>query len=128
MGMIDPATPIASVGDLLASPGHAGPIAGASSVGQAQRRGRSVRIAVWRSGGRIVRARFDASSCAALIASAELACRALEAGVPPERLDAAALRARIAGLHPAHRDRADLVAEALRALEEPGAREHEPPG
>lgn len=106
---------LATVADLVADAEHAGPPAGASGVGQAAAGGRIVRIALWRSEGRIVRARFGATTCASLIASAEAACRALEAGTPPERLDGAAIRSYIAGLHPRHRDRADLVAEAVRA-------------
>ena len=70
-----------------------------------------VRLGVFADG----RARFRASACASLIAYAEVACEALEAGVPAARLDAPALRARVAGVHPAHLERAALVAAAIRA-------------
>jgi hypothetical protein len=76
-----------------------------------------VRIGVWHEGRR-VRARFRASTCASLIAYAQVACEALEAGAPH---DARALRSRLAGVHPAHEDRAELVAAAAHAaiIQEP---------
>jgi hypothetical protein len=83
-------------------------------VGEAAADGRVVRIGVWRERGAL-RVRYRASACASLIAYAEVACAALEAGVAPAALDAAALRHRVTGVHPIHRERAALVAAALRA-------------
>jgi hypothetical protein len=106
-----------SVAECIADPAHAGPLDGALRVGEAARDGRVVRIGVWRSGGAI-RARFRASTCASLIAYAEVACEAIEAGRPA---DPAALRARVRGVHPDHQLRAEIVSAAARAAltEEP---------
>jgi hypothetical protein len=104
-----------AVADLVASPRHAGPLDGAARTGAA--RGpelRVVQLGVWLDGGRVVRARFRATTCASLLAYAEAACALLEAGTPPDALPAA-LRAAVAGVHPAHLDRADLVVAAVRA-------------
>lgn len=106
----DPHAP--TVGDCLADPAHAGSLDGAERVGQAALDGRVVHVGVWARDGAAVRARFRATSCASLIAYAEVACRALEAGVP---VDATLLRASVRGVHPSHRQRADLVAAAVRA-------------
>lgn len=92
-------------------PAHAGSLAGAERVGEAADGGRIVRIGVW-SRGAGARARFRASTCASLIAYAEVACAAIEAGAPA---DAGALRSLVLGVHPLHRDRADLVAGAVSA-------------
>lgn len=73
-----------------------------------------VRIGLWLERG-CVRARWRASTCAALIAYAEAACEAIEAGTPPQALDAAALRGLVLGVHPIHHDRAALVARAVLA-------------
>jgi hypothetical protein len=73
--------------------------------------GRVVRVGVFADG----RVRFRATTCASLIAYAEVACEALEAGVAPASLDANGLRARVAGVHPTHLERAALVAAAIRA-------------
>lgn len=101
-----------TAGSLIASADHGGDIAGAAAVGcSTDPEGRRVELALWP--GTPPRARFMATSCAGLLAFAELACRLVEAGVPPARLDAAALRAGLTGLHPAHAERADLVAQAL---------------
>ncbi len=97
--------------ECLEAPVHAGSLEGASRVGEAVADGRIVRIGVWRSG-LGVRARFRASACASLVAYAETACEALEAGARP---DAAALRALVLGVHPRHHERADLVAAAVHA-------------
>ncbi len=70
-----------------------------------------VEIGVWLDAGE-VRARFRATACASLIAYAEVACQAIEAGEPA---DGAALRAALRGVHPEHLERADLVAAAARA-------------
>jgi hypothetical protein len=103
-----------SVADCVDLPLHSGPLDGAARVGEAAADGRVVRIGVWRERGAL-RARYRASTCASLIAYAEVACEALEAGVRPAALDAAALRQRVSGVHPVHRERAALVAAALRA-------------
>jgi hypothetical protein len=108
-----------TVADCLADPTYAGPLDGASRVGRATDDGRAVEIGLWTEGSRVVRARYRASACASLIGYAEVACEALEASVPPARLGADALRARLAGVHPIHLDRAELVAAAVRAAAHP---------
>jgi hypothetical protein len=100
-----------SVDELVRAPHHAGPVRGAARVGEAAGEGRLVQIGIFPDG----RARFRATTCATLIAFAETACEALEAGVPPGALDAAAICARVTGVHPAHRSRATLVAAAVAA-------------
>ena len=102
---------IRSVAECVERPGHAGDLTGAASIGEASLAGRVVRIGLFPDG----RARFRATTCASLIAYAEVACQAIEAGVLPARLDADALRALVTGVHPAHLERAALVAEAIRA-------------
>jgi hypothetical protein len=107
-----------AAGELLSDPAHGGPLDGAAAQGEARRADRLVRVGVWREGGQVVRARFQATVCAPLVAYAEAACRALEAGVVD--LPASALHARVRGIHPGHRDRAALVAAAVRgALSQP---------
>jgi NifU-like protein involved in Fe-S cluster formation len=104
-----------TVADCLFDPAHAGPLEGATRVGRASEGDRAVAVGLWTQGERIVRARFRATSCASLIAYAEVACAALEAGTPPAALDSTRLRASLAGVHPGHLVRADLVAAAIRA-------------
>jgi hypothetical protein len=108
-----------TVADCLADPTYAGSLDGASRVGRATHEGRVVEVGLWTEGRRVVRARYRASACASLIGYAEVACEALEACVPPERLGPGALRARLAGVHPVHLDRAELVAAAIRAAAHP---------
>jgi hypothetical protein len=108
----DEATPVPTVADLLADPAHGGSVASATRVGEASREGHRVRVGVWVAEGRVVRARFLATTCAPLLAFAEAACAALEAGATA--LPAAAIRARVRGVHPGQRDRAALVARAVR--------------
>ena len=108
-----------SVRDHVADPRHAGDLSGAPCLGEARSRdGLVVRLGVWRAAsGAVVRARFRSTTCAALIAYAEAACRLAEGGALGSDDLAGRLRAAVAGVHPAHRDRADLVALALgRAL------------
>src|SRR5215208_5160151 len=100
-----------TVAECVESPAHAGPLDGARRVGEAVAGDRIVRIGRFADG----RALFRATTCASLIAYAEVACEALEAGVPAPALDGAALRARLAGVHPRHLDRAEQVAAAVRA-------------
>jgi len=103
-----------TVADRVAETAHAGATKGADAVVEAIADGRTVRIGLWAdAAGRVRRARFRATTCAALIAYADLACELLESGEPPERIDAARLREALPGVHPAHRDRAELVARAL---------------
>lgn len=97
--------------EYVEAPRHAGSLEGAVRTGEAAAGGRLVRIGVFADGG----VRFRATTCASLIAYAEAACEALEAGVPPAALDARALRARVTGVHPDHLERAALVAAAIRA-------------
>lgn len=104
-----------SVADHVADPRRAGPLDG-GAVGEAAGGNRLlVRVGLWWRDGRVVRARWRATTCAALIAYAEVACALLEEGVAPERLDAEVLRARLPGVHPGQQDRAALVAAAVRA-------------
>jgi hypothetical protein len=112
-GIAPPSVPRApTVGECLADPAHAGSLDGAERLGEASRDGRVVSIGIWRRDGGELRARFRASACASLIAYAEVACRALEAGAPT---DGGALRAAVRGVHPLHQERADLVAAAVHA-------------
>jgi hypothetical protein len=99
--------------DLVHDPAHAGPLSGATAVGSAAAGDREVRVGLWLdAAGRIERARFRATTCASLIAYAEAACRLAEAAGSAD-LPADRLRAAVAGVHPAHLARADLVALAL---------------
>ncbi len=111
--------PPRKIGDLVADPGHAGPVDGAALVGEAAGGNRLlVRVGLWFDArGRVARARFRATTCASLIGYAEAACALAESGEPPQALVAERVRAAVAGVHPLHLDRADLVALALaRAL------------
>jgi NifU-like protein involved in Fe-S cluster formation len=108
-----------TVSELVEDARHGGRVAGASRVGVAAADGRIVRVGLWRApSGAVVRARFTATTCASLVAYAEAACRLVEANALAGARDLAALlRASVAGVHPRHLDRADLVAAALaRAL------------
>lgn len=118
-----------TVGDLVSATAHAGDPSGAPLRGEASWSERLiVRVGLWRGeGGAVSRARFKATTCASLLAYAELACELLEDGVAPETIDAAALHARLEGVHPQHLDRADLVIEALRAALQQ-ADQHPPEG
>src|SRR3990172_398082 len=111
-----------TVADCVADPRHAGTVEGASLAGEAAGAGRLlVKLGLWLDrDGRVSRARYRATTCASLIAYAEAACALAEAGEDLSRTDAPRLRAAVAGVHPAHHDRADLVALALaRALARP---------
>ena len=104
------------VSDLVFDPRHAGPFDGAAAIGEAGAPDRLlVRVGLWLEGSRVVRARYRATTCAALIAYAEAACVALERGADPAAMDAAALQDAVAGVHPVHHDRAALVARAVHA-------------
>ena len=108
-----------SVAEHVANPRHAGDLGGAPCLGEASSgEGLVVRLGLWRGdSGAVVRARFRSTSCAALIAYAEAACRLAEEGALGPGHLAARIRGSVAGVHPAHRGRADLVALALeRAL------------
>jgi hypothetical protein len=105
---------IPRVADLVANPRHAGALDGAF-VGEAGEERMLVRVGLWLDAGRVLRARYRATTCAALIAYSEAACAALERGADPGTLDGAALRRSIAGVHPVHHHRAALVARALQA-------------
>lgn len=113
-----------TVAEHVADPRYAAAaLDGAAAVGEATGRRRLlVRLGVWRRDGRIARARYRASTCASLIAYAEVACALLEAGTPPAGLDADRLRAEVPGVHPVHHDRAELVAAAVRATFDPTRR------
>jgi hypothetical protein len=104
-----------SIGDHVSDPRHAGALEGARGVGEAAGDQRLVvRIGVWFHGGCVIRARYRATTCASLIAYAEVACALLESGEGPD-LTADLLRTRLSGVHPGHLDRADLVAAAARS-------------
>ena len=103
-----------TVSALVAALDHGGALDGADHVGEAIAEGRLVRIAVWTDAARILRVRWKASTCPSLMAYAELACRLLESGAALSSLDHA-LRDGVAGVHPSHRRRADLVVSAARA-------------
>ncbi len=112
------------VADLLSDPRHAGPLLGAPAAGAAREGDRQVEVGLWLDpAGRVERARFRATSCAALIAYAEAACSLAEAsgraGVPADRI-----REAVTGVHPLHRGRAELVARAFAAAEQ----SHRTPG
>ncbi|GEJ59094.1 hypothetical protein [Anaeromyxobacter diazotrophicus] len=107
-----------TVAEHLADVRRGGRIAGADRIGEAAAGGLLVRVGLWVDGeGSVVRARYLATTCAALIAYAEAACALAEA--PGAALpDAARLRRAVRGVHPIHHGRADLVALALaRALQ-----------
>ncbi|HYG66136.1 MAG TPA: iron-sulfur cluster assembly scaffold protein, partial [Anaeromyxobacteraceae bacterium] len=88
-----PASTLRTVADHVAEPRCVGSLDGADGVGEATGGLRLlVRIGVWREGGRATRARFQASTCASLIAYADAACALVEAGADPEGIDAARLR------------------------------------
>jgi len=111
--------PSRTVAEHVADPCHAGAIEGASLAGEAAGANRLlVRLGLWLGrDGRVSRARYLATTCASLIAYAEAACALAEAGEDLSRLDAGRLRGAVAGVHPVHHDRADLVVLALsRAL------------
>lgn len=103
-----------TVAEHLADLRHAGPLDGADRTGEASGGERLlVRVGFWLDGaGGVARARYRATSCAALIAYAEAACALAEesgaAALGFERL----LRA-VHGVHPVHQDRAALVALAV---------------
>jgi hypothetical protein len=110
-----------SVADLVFAPRHAGGLEGATHLGEATGGERLlVRIGVWRGGAdAALQARFKASTCASLIAYADVACGLIEAGDDAGACDPSALRTRVRGVHPVHLDRADLVARACRAALQP---------
>jgi NifU-like protein involved in Fe-S cluster formation len=93
------------------APRHAGSLEGATRVGEASDGGRIVRIGLFAGGA----ARFRATSCAALIAYAEVACEAIEGGRRADAADPDALRTLLRGVHRDHLERAALVAAAVRA-------------
>jgi hypothetical protein len=99
-----------TVAECVESPAHSGRLEGSARTGRAAQDGRIVEIG-WFADGRV---RFRATTCAPLIAYAEVACAALEAGIPPGELDARALHALVRGVHPDHLVRAALVATAIR--------------
>ncbi|HET9596517.1 MAG TPA: hypothetical protein VFP65_13090 [Anaeromyxobacteraceae bacterium] len=106
-----------TVADHLADLRFSAPLDGAARTGEARSGARLVvRLGLWLGEGEaVVRARYRASTCAALLAYAEAACALLEAGEPPAGLGPGRLRAAVRGVHPVHLDRADLVARALAA-------------
>ncbi|MGC3999212.1 MAG: hypothetical protein QM767_17950 [Anaeromyxobacter sp.] len=105
-----------TVADRLSALHRAAPLEGAASIGEAWGGERlHVRVGLWLDRGRVVRARYRATTCASLLAYAEVACEQLEAGAPPASVTAAGLRAALRGVHPVHHDRAELVAGAVHA-------------
>jgi hypothetical protein len=105
-----------SVADHVADPLHAAPLDGADAIGEASGGERLlVRVGLWAEGARVVRARYRATTCASLIAYAEVACALVETGTDPGAITSGTLRALVPGVHPVHHDRADLVAKAIGA-------------
>jgi len=104
-----------TVRDLVADPSHAGLLEGAALLGEAAGGERLlVLVGLWLDErGRVARARYRATSCASLIAYAEAACVLAEQGQRADALGPDRVRAAVAGVHPVHRDRADLVALAF---------------
>lgn len=104
-----------TVAEHLAHVRYAGSLEGADGVGEGARAERRlvVRVGLWLDArGAVVRARYRASSCAALIAYAEEACGLAERG-GAEAVSPGRLRASVSGVHPIHHDRAELVALAF---------------
>jgi hypothetical protein len=106
--------PPRSVADLVASACRSAPLDGAAHAGEALGGAQLVvRVGLWLdAGGRVTRARYRATTCAALIAYAEAGCALAEAE-GAAALGAERLRAAVRGVHPLQRDRADLVALAF---------------
>jgi NifU-like protein involved in Fe-S cluster formation len=103
-----------TVAQLIEHAAHAGDLAGADRVGEAEGGERLVvRIGIWLSDGKIARARFRATTCASLIAYAEAACRLLEGAAAPPAIDADLLRRSVQGVNASHLDRATLVLAAV---------------
>ncbi|MFL5270776.1 MAG: hypothetical protein ACJ79E_01730 [Anaeromyxobacteraceae bacterium] len=111
-----------SVSDLVANACHAAPLDGATCRGEAGAEPRLlVHVGLWvAEDGRVARARYRATTCAALVAYAEAACTLLEERGPVAAVEPAHLRRAVKDAHPVHHDRADLVALAVaRALAAP---------
>ncbi|HTT71199.1 MAG TPA: hypothetical protein VMG32_08235 [Anaeromyxobacteraceae bacterium] len=107
-----------TVAEHLADLRYVGRFEGAERLGEACGDERlKVQVGLWWDSDQgAVRARYRATTCAALIAYAEAAC-ALAERWGPQAVTAARLREAVRGVHPAHRDRAGLVALAFaRAL------------
>jgi NifU-like protein involved in Fe-S cluster formation len=103
-----------TVAQLIEHAAHAGDLAGADRVGEAEGGERLVvRIGLWLSDGKVARARFRATTCASLIAYAEAACRLLEGAAAPPAIDADLLRRSVQGVNSSHLDRAALVVAAV---------------
>ena len=91
---------------------HAGPLDGATVVGEAARRQLSVRVGVWLDdGGRVRQARWRCADDRALRTCAEAACALLEHGLAVRAADAGAL----GGETGVPGERAEVVAGAVRA-------------
>jgi NifU-like protein involved in Fe-S cluster formation len=117
---VNVAGPSPTVATLVEGAKHAASLDGAPRLGAAAAEGRYVRLAVWTDrAGRVIRASFQATTCAALIAYAERACQLLEAGLAPEALAPETLRQSVRGVHPAQLGRAELVASAVARLSTP---------
>ncbi len=117
--MIDTATS-PTVSALVDGATHGARLEGAPRLASAAADGREVCLGVWTdAAGRVLRARFQSTTCAALIAYAERACQLLEGGLPPGALAPETLRASVRGVHPAQLDRAELVARAAAHLAAP---------
>ena len=106
-----------SVAERVAELRWGGNAAGAPLHGEARGAGNLiVQVGLWAdAAGRVERARWRATTCAALMAYADLACELLESGLAPAALDARALRAGVPGVHPLHLDRAALIVRAVRS-------------
>ena len=105
-----------TVSDFLSDIRHGGSLDGASAIGEAVGEPHLiVRVALWRDTlGHITQARWRANTCATLIAYAELACDLIENGIALDEISSERLQAGVLGVHPQLRERADLVARAVR--------------
>jgi NifU-like protein involved in Fe-S cluster formation len=114
-----------TVSDHVSDPRHAAALDGADAIGEAWGGNRLlVRVGVWHGpDGRVLRARYRSTTCASLIAFAEVACDLLERGAVCDAADAGALAERVRGVHPGHLDRAGLVSAAVRAAVPPSPEE-----
>jgi hypothetical protein len=116
-----------SVAALVAGSCRSEPLSGAARVASAAGEPRLVvEVGFWLDGtGRVERARYRATTCAALIAYAEAGCAIAEAegaaAVSPARL-----RDAVSGVHPVHHDRAELVALAFARASGASPQEKEP--
>lgn len=94
---------------------HVGLLHGATSVGEAARREHCVRVGLWMDeSGWIRSARWRSAQEPLLRAYAEVACRLIESGADPLRIDGALLRGTIDASSGEAEDYSELVVSAVR--------------